>query len=67
MSTSDTTTAAVDAQRHDGIHRAVDLLVDGTPGRALFALSRSVQRQARIADLGDVAQVPCPCGGRCGR
>ncbi len=57
---------AIDAERHDGVRRALDLIVDDQPGRALYTLVRSVERQARIAGLGTHPMQPtCPCGGRC--
>jgi hypothetical protein len=62
-----TAAAAVDAQRHLGVHQTLQALHEGNPSRALYTLTRSVQRQARMAGLGDLLPVPCPCGGRCRR
>jgi hypothetical protein len=56
---------AIDAERHAASRNAVQLLLAGRRGRAHHELLRSVQRQARIAGLGDILQLPCPCGGRC--
>lgn len=56
----------VDAERHDAVRRTVQLLAAGQPGRALYTLVRSVERQARIAGAGThTLQPSCPCGGRC--
>lgn len=53
-------------ERRVAVRRAVAHIVDGRPGKALYVLVRSVERQARIAGAGDVEITPtCPCGGRC--
>ncbi len=58
--------SAVDAERHAGVRDALALIVDGKPGRALYTLVRSVERQARITGTGYIDLHPtCPCDGRC--
>lgn len=54
---------AIDMERRATITLAVQLLVDGMPGRARYELARSVMRQARMAGVGsvDLGRV-CPCG-----
>lgn len=59
----DHTAHRIDAERTAGITLALQLIVDGRPGRAAYELGRSVTRQARAAGvLADVA--PCACLGR---
>jgi hypothetical protein len=54
----------VDQERHASVRRALDLIRDGRRGYAVFVLTRSVERQARISGVG-MADIPaCPCGGR---
>lgn len=56
----------VDQERHASIREALALIVDHKPGKALYTLVRSVERQARIGGAGHVDIHPsCPCGGRC--
>lgn len=56
----------IDAERHVGVRKATGLLLARKPGRALYELTRSVERQARIAGLGSHDLQPvCPCNGRC--
>lgn len=55
----------LDQERHVAVRTALQLVVEGRPGRAQYVLARSVMRQARIAGLGDVVIAGCPCGGRC--
>ena len=58
--------AAIDAERHASARKAAALVVDGKPGRALYELARSVERQNRIAGGGTIPVEPlCACGGRC--
>lgn len=52
--------------RRAGVRRAIAHIVDGKPGRALYTLVRSVEWQARVAELGSIPISPrCSCGGRC--
>lgn len=58
--------SAIDQERHAAVREALDLILDGKPGRARYVLARSVMRQNRIAGGGTVTLHPrCPCGGRC--
>lgn len=60
--------AAIDMERRAAVRKALQLIVDGQPGRARYELARSVVRQNRIAGGGTVDIHPgCPCGGRCER
>lgn len=55
----------IDQARHAAVREAIALLVEGKPGLAQFKLTRSVERQARVAGVG-MAEIPsCPCGGIC--
>lgn len=55
--------AYVDMERRAAVREAFDLIVGRQPGLAFFKLTRSVQRQARVAGVG-MAEIPgCPCGG----
>jgi hypothetical protein len=54
--------AYVDMERRAAVREAVALIVGRQPGLAFFKLTRSVQRQARVAGVG-LAVIPgCPCG-----
>ena len=55
----------IDQERHAGVREALEHILAGRPGRAQYALARSVQRQARIAGLGTPDLQVCACGGRC--
>ena len=57
----------IDAERHNGVRKAMAAIVEGRPGYALFVLARSVERQNRIAGGGTVALPICPKCGRTGR
>lgn len=57
----------IDAERHDGVRKAMAAVLDGRPGYALFVLARSVERQNRIAGGGTMALPICPRCGRTGR
>lgn len=53
-------------ERRIAVRRALALIVDHKPGKALYVLVRSVERQARIAGAGHIEIHPgCPCPGRC--
>lgn len=53
-------------RRRTGIATALQLLRDGRPGLALYTMTRSVQTQARLADITTTVSPTCPCGGMCG-
>lgn len=55
----------IDQERRAGVREALELILEGEPGRAQFKLARSVQRQARIAGLGALEIPACACGGSC--
>lgn len=56
----------IDQERHAGVREALGLILEGKTGLALFKLTRSVERQNRIAGGGTHPIEPsCPCGGRC--
>lgn len=55
----------IDQERHVGVREALELILQGKPGRAQYVLARSVQRQVRIAGGGTVEIPLCACGGRC--
>lgn len=58
--------AHVDQERHAATRRAAALVAAGRPGKALYVMVRSVERQNRILGGGTVQLHPgCPCGGRC--
>lgn len=42
---------ALDAERRAAVRDALDLIVAGEPGHALFVLQRSLDRQLRIAGI----------------
>lgn len=46
-----TAEAALEAERHHGVRRALELIRDGHPGQAQFVLLRSFGRQLRIAGI----------------
>ena len=41
----------VEAERHEAVRGAVVLIAEGRPGRALFNLLRSLERQARLSGI----------------
>ena len=56
----------IEERRRTGIATAVQLIRDGRPGLALYTITRSVQAQARLADItGHTAHPTCPCSGMC--
>lgn len=63
----DLVTTRLNAERTAGLTLALQLIVDGKPGRAAYELGRSVTRQARAAGLLGVDVAPCACLGRCRR
>lgn len=56
----------VAVERRAAIRKTIALLVEGKPGRALYTMVRSVERQARIEGIGyQHLDVDCwPRGGR---
>lgn len=54
------------AERAHGANRAFEFMLAGKPGRALYELARSAERQKRIETGAEIRLQPtCPCGGRC--
>lgn len=43
--------------RAHGLQEWAEYRAQGRPGRALYAIARSVERQARIAELGDPPRI----------
>lgn len=52
-------------RRREGVRQAVELLVEGRPGRAEYVVQRSFMDQLRIVGLGYAAipGLPYECGG----
>lgn len=57
---------AIDQQRHAGVRETVELLLDGNRRQAHIRLAASVERQVRMAGLGNHrlidTELPCGCG-----
>lgn len=58
-----TPVASIDAERRHAVTRATGLITAGEPGRALYVMARSVQRQALIAGCGTHAIESREIGG----
>ena len=52
----------INQTRRAAAREAVELISAGRPGYARFKMTRSIMHQAKVAGLGVVPPIPCPCG-----